>query len=185
MEGQSHESLFRHVRAEFTELVETGFKLEQEMDDIFEENLTFLRCMVSQAGTNEGPLMPKTPKVNRKNAQRIETIHEDQSVEFETTRADNPPAEDTEAEDKDEEATSNRRSTRTAAKKASTTIKKQQSTTLRSKMRRPDGDEDDNRTSKKVFELLFTVSKPPQFRLFSSKRNGDLRAAPRTRVTGL
>lgn len=149
MEGWSREKIFQFFHKELLDLAEIGKKHEQEIEDSLEENLDFLRRMVSQVpDANDGPLLPKTPKVNRKNPlQRIETIHEDELVEFEVTRSVSTGSEQVKHEEvKEEQETddeddnmSTRRSRRTAAKKAATSIKRQQSILLNTKLRRSSG----------------------------------------------
>ncbi|XP_046475217.1 inner centromere protein A isoform X1 [Neodiprion pinetum] len=146
MEGWTKEKVFNFLQQQLVDLSEFGKANEKEIEDSLHENLTFLRRLVSQVpDSNNGPLLPKTPKVNRKHpAQRIETIHEDEAVTFEVTRTTSiisAPIEPAETDDEDGK-TSTRRSRRTASRQASRSIKQQQSLTLNTKLRRPEAEDE-------------------------------------------
>ncbi|XP_012254291.2 inner centromere protein A-like isoform X2 [Athalia rosae] len=154
MDGWSRETVRNTLREELISLTELTKASEAEIENSLQTNLEFLRRIVSQVrGSAAGPLLPKTPKaLHKKPAQRIETIHEDESVEFEVTRTTSIASE---PKDRDSDG-SQRRSTRTASKKAASTIKQQQSLTLYTKSRK--SSQDTNKTKRSAAKIKIESS---------------------------
>uniref|UniRef100_A0A0C9R0B1 Incenp-a_0 protein n=1 Tax=Fopius arisanus TaxID=64838 RepID=A0A0C9R0B1_9HYME len=132
------------------------------LDDRVATELELLRHLVAQVpAQTSGPLMPKTPRVPKRQLQRIKTIPEEDVMDDNSQRVQKS---ESEGEVKPT------RAKRAASQRATESIKKQQSLTLNIKLRRPQ-DEDVITEAIKDQTLRISRSKRPKTSLSGSEED--------------